>query len=357
MTPHNTPLLLAPDSVRRVLVCQLRQIGDVLLTTPSIELLARRFPKAEVHVFTESKCLPMLENNPHVTRVWAVNKKALPTLAHELAFYWKVAATGFDIVVDFQQLPRCRWVVGMSRAPVRLSFPPPWYLRPLYTHWTKPSPAYAAAYKAQALAPLGIQWNGEPPRLYLSEAEKSEALELLASFGLTDTPFISLDVTHRHPTRRWPAAHYAALADRLAADFPGLHFLLPYGPGEEEETRAMAALATCRERIHIPDRVLGLRQMAACIDRAAMQIGNCSAPRHMAVALDVPSVTILGATSQGWSYPGPEHIALQAKEYMPMPCQSCNANACSIGMPCLADLTPEIVYPRIKAHLEQYGQL
>lgn len=60
------PLLLPPESVRRILVCQLRQIGDVLLTTPSLELLARRYPGAEIHVFTEKKCLPMLQGNPHV---------------------------------------------------------------------------------------------------------------------------------------------------------------------------------------------------------------------------------------------------------------------------------------------------
>ena len=74
--------LLPPESVRRILVCQLRQIGDVLLATPSIELLARRYPQAEVHVFTEKKCLPMLQGNPYVHTIWAVDKKAMPTLLH-----------------------------------------------------------------------------------------------------------------------------------------------------------------------------------------------------------------------------------------------------------------------------------
>ncbi|MDR2604424.1 MAG: hypothetical protein LBC55_03610 [Desulfovibrio sp.] len=48
----------APESVRRVLVCQLRQIGDVLLATPAAELLARHYPQAEIHMFTEKNaCL------------------------------------------------------------------------------------------------------------------------------------------------------------------------------------------------------------------------------------------------------------------------------------------------------------
>ncbi len=99
-----------PETVARILVCQLRQIGDVLLTTPSIELLGRTYPNAELHVFTEKKCLPMLKNNPHVDAIWPVDKAALGNPLREYLWYRKVAGCGFDLVVDFQQLPRCRAV-------------------------------------------------------------------------------------------------------------------------------------------------------------------------------------------------------------------------------------------------------
>ena len=46
---------LFPGGIKRILVCQLRQIGDVLLATPSIELLARHYPEAELHVLTERR--------------------------------------------------------------------------------------------------------------------------------------------------------------------------------------------------------------------------------------------------------------------------------------------------------------
>ena len=50
---------LATFSPKRILVCQLRQIGDVVLATPSIELLKRRYPDAEIHLLTENKCTGM----------------------------------------------------------------------------------------------------------------------------------------------------------------------------------------------------------------------------------------------------------------------------------------------------------
>ena len=125
---------LATFSPQRILVCQLRQIGDVVLATPSIELLKRRYPDAEIHLLTEKKCAPLLEHNPHLGKVWELDKKLLSSLPQEIAWYWHVARTGYDLVVDFQQLPRCRWVVAFSGAPVRLSYTPPWYTRLLYTH-------------------------------------------------------------------------------------------------------------------------------------------------------------------------------------------------------------------------------
>ena len=347
---------LPPESVRRILVCQLRQIGDVLLSTPSLELLARRFPGAEIHMFTEKKCVPMLQGNPHVSRIWAVDKKSLPTIFHELAFYRKVTAEKFDLAVDFQQLPRCRWVMGLSRAKVRLSFPPPWYLRFLYTHWVKPGRAYAGAYKAGVLAPLGIRWQGERPRLYLNGDEIEAARVLLDGLGLAGKPFVTVDATHRHPTRRWPAAHFAALMDMAVDACPELRFLLSYGPGEEEEVRTLRERCRRRDNIILPPSLLSLREMAACMTQAAMHLGNCSAPRHMAVATDLPTFTILGATGKGWTFPSPEHTDIQGKEFFDMPCQHCNKNSCPEGSPCLTRLAPELVFPRFMAHLQSYAR-
>ena len=62
---------------RKILFCQLRQIGDVLLATPSLQLLKQHYPGAEIHLLTEKKCAPVLKNNPHVSHIWAIDKKAL----------------------------------------------------------------------------------------------------------------------------------------------------------------------------------------------------------------------------------------------------------------------------------------
>ena len=347
--------IIDPASVRRILVCQLRQIGDVLLATPALELLHRHFPDAEVHVLTERKCTPMLQGNPAVHTVWAIDKKDLSSLAREVAFYWRVARTGFDVVVDFQQLPRCRWVVAMSRARVRLSYTPAWYNRWLFTHWVRPRDGYAAMAKASVLEPLGVRWNGERPRLYLSDAERDAASGMLATLGLAPGQrLITVDPTHRRITRRWPADHYGRLLSLAAARDPSLRFMPLFGPGEEDDVRAVVAACDCPEKVLMPDRMLSLREMAACIDQAVLHVGNCSAPCHIAVAVGTPTFVVRGATSKAWSFPAPEHFHMA----LGLDCQPCNRNECANPdqLACLVRLTPEAVCQAMLDHLDSVSR-
>lgn len=343
-----------PGRFKRILVCQLRQIGDVLLATPAIELLDRAWPEAEIHVLTEARCAPVLENNPHVDRVWALDKKRLDTLPKQLAYYRQFGRMGFDLVVDFQQLPRCRWVTLFSRAPVRLTFTPKLLRRLLYTHWTRPKDGYAAMSKASILSVLGLTWQGERPRLYLTEAERAWGRQYLQGLGVGPGDIlVTLDPSHRRETRRWPAGHFARLADLAVAAEPRLKFLVLWGPGEEGLAREVAAVPARRERLLVPERLLSLREMAAVIAQARAHLGTCSAPRHFAVALGVASFVVLGSTSQAWTYPAPEHrdVALG------LSCQPCNENSCAKGEPiCLTRLTPEAVAPRFLDFLRETGE-
>lgn len=319
---------------KRILVCQLRQIGDVLLSTPSIRLLKQRFPDATIDVLTEKKCIPVLENNPLIETIWPIDRKALRNPIKALAYYAKVGQSNYDLIVDFQQLPRCQWVVRFSNAPVKLTFTPPWYNKFNYTHWTQMEFGYAAKCKASTLRPLGIEWNGEKPELWLTDEERSFANEFMQKHGLTNVPFITVDPSHRRETRRWPSRHFAGLIRLMRERHPDLKAVILYGPGEMELAQEVADQAG--EGAFITDSMLSLREMAAVQERAVMHLGNCSAPRHFAVAVDTPSLTIQGATGTGWGFPNDEHVSATHK----LPCWPCNSNSCKTKE-CLENFTPE----------------
>lgn len=335
-----------PENPRRILVCQQNQIGDVLLSTPCLRLLQERFPGAALHVLTEKKCVPVLENNPRIAKIWVIDRDR--GLLGMLALLWAISRERFDIAIDFQQLIRLRLAVLVSGAALRISNKRRWYNRPFYNCYGEEGPGYASKAKSGVLAPLGIAWNGEAPEMYLRPEELDRGREFLVGQGVpAGAPFLTIDATHRCPTRKWPGGHYARLITMLLEGVPDLRLVMLYGPGEKAEVDAIVAQAGTPPRCIVPDRQTSLRELAAIIALARGHIGNCSAPRHFAVAVGTPSLVFHGSNSPGgWTFPSPQHTYLRNEQGEDV-CLGCNRSTCARGdLACLQRLTPETVFQR-----------
>lgn len=341
------------DTVRpkRILVCQLKQIGDVLLATPTIRLLKKLYPGVSIDFYTLKHCAPILENNPDIDKVWTVDKSL--GLLDTLKFYWQAGRDGYDMIFDCQQLPRITYMLLLSNAPVKFTYTPPWYRKFLYTHWHTVKGPYAARCKASPFIHLfgNDIWDDPRPRLYTTKDEKAWAGAFLKGSGLkNDETLITVDSTHRRASRRWPAEHYGEFIRQAAEKQPDLKFFLLFGPGERDDAKTVLDTSGCPDRCILAENVLSLREMAAVIEKAAFHIGNCSAPSHFAAALDTPSMTIRGATSDAWTCPkgGHEHVIKG------LDCQPCNVNQCPEGhYRCLTELLPETVTKRFLERLAQ----
>src|SRR5262249_19722280 len=83
----------------------------------------------------------------------------------------------------------------------------------------------------------------------------------------------------------------------------------------------------------------------ALLERCALLVGNDSGPKHVAVALGIPTVTVYGPTNPATWHPlqGP-HVAVFAEG---LDCLFCNANRCPLEgdrhMRCMRDVTVERV--------------
>ncbi len=345
---------LSTFSPQRILVCQQRQIGDVLLATPVFRALRARFPNAELHLFTEKKCEALLRGHPCIDAFHLIDKK--DGLFRQFAFYRTVAACHFDLVIDFQQLPRCRVMVFFSRAPVRISFPSSFLRNRRYTHLVSPEQGYASQTKISLLKPLGVQWDGKGPDIHLLEKERDTAREVLRSCGWNKERLIAIDPTHRRASKRWPAERFAALIAKLSAKEEKARFLLLRGPGEDEE------IAELRERclkngvlpkkIFVPAQIPDIRISAACIAEAALLIGNCSSPRHIAAAVGTPSLVIPGASGTAWRFPSEKHQELRPD----LPCQPCSRVECS-NPQCLLRVTPDMAFSKATEMLNTFSSV
>jgi heptosyltransferase-2 len=163
-----------------------------------------------------------------------------------------------------------------------------------------------------AVRALGIHAPaGRLPHIYLQDSEKNDAKDSLSRLGLSSplqpSRLMMIGLGASRPTKRWPVDRFASLAVEWAVKKQG-SALAVAGPDEMAEAQAflkavddhlMLAVPDTAQRAIVRARItadhrLPLRKLAALISQASVFVGNDSGPRHIAVALETPSVTLFG---------------------------------------------------------------
>ena len=140
------------------------------------------------------------------------------------------------------------------------------------------------------------------------------------------------------PAKRWPAAHFAALAKLLAAD--GFAIWLFGSPKDHAVAEEIAQLAPglCRN-------LCGSTSLAQAVDLLALTdlvVCNDSGLMHVAAAVDRRIVALYGSSSPGFTPPLSERADILSLQ---LDCSPCFKRECPLGhLDCLNKLTPNQVY-------------
>lgn len=295
--------------MKRILVIQLRELGDVLLTTPLVRQLQRLYPMARIDFVCESKCASLLQANPRLERVHSL---ASSRATDFLRLAYQLRRGRYDLVVDGQCLPKTALLARITGARQRCgylrSFPRNRFsYTDVYRH-DHSRPMYVALQKLLLLADQRI----DPLDLSLEfpiDQHAEAAADRFAQQYLRP-PVVAVYVASRFDSKRWPAAKYAALIDRLQQR--GFQPWLVYGPGQEATARQVAANSTCRPVVDYP--ALDLPTLRGVLARCCIFVGNDGGPRHIACAAGRPTFTIFGLDHpQVWIPPHcPQHRFITA---------------------------------------------
>ncbi|KAF0126563.1 MAG: heptosyltransferase III [Elusimicrobia bacterium] len=286
-----------------ILVIVYKGIGDVLLTTPLLRALKKNIPDSRLYFLTRRPSRKILESNPRLSGVFYREERPLRA----------IRAAGIDISFDFMHSSSSGLFALFSGASKRVAFAG--NAARLYHNITpriKPEAMYTALTRLQLLEPLGIAHDGPELELYPGPANEAKAAAFLKENGIgASAPLITMDVTSPRAHRRWPAEHFAGVADRLFSKF-GARVVFLWGPGEMDYVRSVMALAK-EPHLLCPD--LDLLDLGALLKRAALHIGTSSAPMHLAVSQATPTFIIYSPHDApgSWSPPGPRHAWAQGE--------------------------------------------
>jgi ADP-heptose:LPS heptosyltransferase len=339
----------------RILLVRLRQIGDVVLTTPAVRAIRERFPDAHISYVVEPAAAAVVEHNPHLNEVLIAPRDG--GVARDLSLCRQLRAHRFDLAIDFHGGPRASLITWLSRAPMRIGYDVigrSW----MYTHRVaRPRalrPRHSVENQWDLLAPLGI---GPPDRTAFPvemavDASAARAVQTrLASAGVSDrAQLIVVHVSARSPFRRWPADSFVSAVASLAAERDDRCVIVTSGPSEARAAddvieRARTRLGPARAHRVLQCGEFSIAELRALVERAVLYIGGDSGPMHVAATAPTAIVALYGPTLPARSAPWrPATRPGISLEPPPLPCRPCDQRVCAPGdFRCQTMIAPEQV--------------
>jgi heptosyltransferase-2 len=307
------------------LVIQTAFLGDVVLTTPLLTVLAQRWGRLDV--VTTPSAAPLLETHPAVRRVVPYDKHGRE---RGVAALWALArrlrAERYEAAYLPHRSLRTAVLARLAGIPQRVGFRDGW--PSLYTD-ARPRPA--AGHEADRLLALADAGAAPPAPVSLGIGADDGALaETVLAEGAIATPFVALAPGSVWGSKRWP--YYGELAEALAERRVSIVAVGGSEDGGLGDALTVAARRRGGRAINACGR-LPLRGAAALIARAAALVTNDSAPLHLAQAVGTPTIAVFGPTIPAFGF-GPRGARDRALGVDGLPCRPCHRHgppACPLG--------------------------
>ncbi|MBI3323708.1 MAG: lipopolysaccharide heptosyltransferase II [Candidatus Omnitrophica bacterium] len=304
----------------RVVVWKLSALGDVILASPSLRSIRRRFPTSTISLVTRRAFAQALARCPYVDHV-VLADGGPRGWGRRLSVLRRLKRTGFDLSIDLQnsrQTHLWSWLIG---ARVRVGYDRRWGAllnRPV----TLPAePMSPVAHQQALLKAAGVDPDGEAIELWPSGEDERRADALLREARLTQRrPLVGVHPggSPKWKTKRWPIARWAALCDRLSEQ--GAQVIVTGAPAERALGEQLLTLVHSRPALAIGRT--SLMELACLIKRCDAFVCNDSAPLHLAAAVGTPVVALFGPTDPARHAPSHPSVRTIHKRVFCSPCYS-----------------------------------
>ena len=280
----------------KILLIQLRRLGDLILTTPAISALREHLPAAQIALAVSGESAPLLPAIQGLRQTFLTKRGV-----RDLSAWMEIRRAGFDCVVDFTRNDRSAWLTFLSGAPQRIvsdRLKIKSKIRPrFYNEFVDCAmkQMHTADYYLALLQPLGISATANDPLLELPAAAQQRASSVIAD-QIHHQSFVIFHPGSARVEKFWEPERWAAIIE-FAANELGLFPVLSGGSTELER----AHLTAIREKLHTTvldlSGQLDLLSLAALIEYARLLVTVDSAPMHLASATRTPQVILFGPTN------------------------------------------------------------
>ncbi|WP_339740685.1 glycosyltransferase family 9 protein [uncultured Maricaulis sp.] len=272
--------------MQNILLITSTRIGDAIINSGVLRYLVETRPGARFTIACGPLAAPLFAAVPRLERVIVMSKKKAG--AHWFDLWRATVGQKWDLVVDLRcsatawaLLAKERRILQQTSAPIHKV--------------------------AEAARVLGIDTVPDP-KIYLSDAARERAAELLPE----GAPVLAICPSASMPYKVWPGTRFAELVKRLIAPggaMAGARVAIFGGPGDEVAAAPIHAILPDAGLLDFTGQ-LGLMEVAACLQRARLFIGNDSGLMHMAAAMKTPTLGLFGPSDERRYGPYGAHCAI-----------------------------------------------
>ncbi len=311
-------------------------IGDAVLLIPAIKALSSAFPECHIDILAETRNSGIFCLCPEVSNVYNYDRVS------ELISCVKQS---YDVVIDTEQWHRLSAVTArIIRAETRIGFGTN-SRRRLFSHAI---PYYHQDYEAfsffRLLTLLDVPVPGqlETPFLKVPDSAIVSSEQLLNQ--LDEDKHITIFPGASIKERRWGSFNCAQLSHSI--NQLGLRVII-VGGKEDKETGEK--ILEGNMGINLAGKT-SLAETAAVLSKTQLLVSGDSGILHLAVGLDVPTVSLFGpGIPDKWAPSGTNHIVINKQ----LPCSPCTrfgyTRPCSNGAKCIQDITPKEVFQAVNS--------
>ncbi|NLX13105.1 MAG: lipopolysaccharide heptosyltransferase II [Phycisphaerales bacterium] len=344
----------------RILIVLPKWVGDVVMATPALRALREQLPKAHITWLVRSPLAEIVDGCDWMDEVIRWPTKDKSRVKRRQGFLGLAATLRegqYDCAILLANSFRSALLTRLAGIKRRVG-----YDRDgrgmLLTDKLLPAkcdgrylPVPMIRYYNAVARYMGCRECPELPELVTTPAEESAAATVLEQAGARDgQPVVLLNPDASFgPAKRWLPERFAEVADRLIERYDAV-VLISCGPKETHIARKVAE--HMRKPAFVMDQpVIRLGPSKALVRRASLLITNDTGPRHFAIALGTPVVTIFGPTHQEWTanaYPQERRIALAVD------CGPCMKRTCPLNHHrCMTGISSDQVLAEAEALLSE----
>lgn len=342
--------------IKRVVVRGTNWVGDSVMTLPALRALRRVLPEAKITLVVRPSARGIFADVDFVDDLLIYDRRSAFSIIPQVREWRK---RPFDLAVLFQNAFEAALIPFLAGVPLRLGYATE-ARQSLLTH-PLPLPDWRSSrhevfyylYLITALEQLlfgasEICEADPDASLQISETRKSEAEDLLRAYGVREGQSIVAlcpgSINSR--AKRWPAAAYASLADRL---IESQKQVLLIGSADEADVTREVTSRMQQQPIVLTGKT-SLDQITAVLSLVDLVVTNDTGPAHLAAALGRPTLVIFGPTNPLTTRPfAPEAEILRH----PPECAPCMLRDCPIDHRCMTAITVDEVFEHSQALLKR----